>query len=88
MSAVDSSPISVLARAAERRRRNKLLQSLRAMRDNASTAYAPEDFSADIIAQRAFCGAAYLSSTAGSHSSHRAGQCRELHEVGGWTARS
>jgi hypothetical protein len=52
MSAVDSSPISVLARAAERRRRNKLRQSLRAMRDNASTAYAPEDFSADIIAQR------------------------------------
>ena len=52
MSAVDSSPISVHARAPERRRRTNLRQSLRAMRDNASIAYAPEDFSADIIAQR------------------------------------
>ena len=52
MSAVDSSPISVHAGAPERRRRTNLRQSLRAMRDNASTAYAPEDFSADIIAQR------------------------------------
>jgi hypothetical protein len=52
MSAVDSSPISVHTGAPERRRRTNLRQSLRAMRDNASTAYAPEDFSADIIAPR------------------------------------
>jgi cytochrome P450 len=52
MSAVDSSPMSVQAGAPERRRRTNLRQSLRAMRDNASTAYAPEDFSADIIKQR------------------------------------
>ena len=52
MSAVDSSPMSVQASAPERRRRTNLRQSLRAMRDNASTAYAPEDFSADIIKQR------------------------------------
>ena len=52
MSTVDSSPMSVQAGAPERRRRPKLRQSLRAMRDNASTAYAPEDFSADIIKQR------------------------------------
>jgi cytochrome P450 len=52
MSAVDSSPMSVQAGAPERRRRTNLRQSLRAMRDNASTAYAPEDFSADIIEQR------------------------------------
>jgi cytochrome P450 len=44
--------MSVQAGAPERRRRPKLRQSLRAMRDNASTAYAPEDFSADIIKQR------------------------------------
>ena len=43
--------MSVQAGAPERRRRPKLRQSLRAMRDNASTAYAPEDFSADIIKQ-------------------------------------
>ena len=52
MSAVDSSPMSVQAGAPERRRRTNLRQSLRAMRDDASTAYAPEDFSADIIEQR------------------------------------
>ena len=52
MSTVDSSPMTVQAGAPERRRRPKLRQSLRAMRDNASTAYAPEDFSADIIKQR------------------------------------
>jgi cytochrome P450 len=52
MSAVDSSPISVHAGAPERRRRANLRQSLRAMRDNALTAFAPEDFSAEIIAQR------------------------------------
>ena len=52
MSVVDSSPISVQAGAPELRRRTNLRQSLRAMRENASTAYAPEDFSADIIAQR------------------------------------
>ena len=40
------------AGAPELRRRTNLRQSLRAMRDNASTAYAPEDFSADIIKQR------------------------------------
>ena len=52
MSAVDSSPISVHAGSPERSRRTNLRQSLRAMRDNASIAYAPQDFSADIIAQR------------------------------------
>ena len=44
--------MSVQAGAPERKRRTSLRQSLRAMRDNASTAYAPEDFSADIIEQR------------------------------------
>ena len=52
MSAVDSSPISVHAGAPERRRRTNLRQSLRAMRDNASIAYAPEDFAKDFIAYR------------------------------------
>jgi hypothetical protein len=52
MSAVDSSPLSVPAGAPGHRRRTNLRQSLRAMRDNAWTAYPPEDFSADIIAQR------------------------------------
>jgi hypothetical protein len=50
MSAVDSSPISVHAGPPQPKRRTNLRQSLRAMRDNAWTAYAPEDFSADIIA--------------------------------------
>ena len=52
MSVVDSRPISMRAGAPERRRRSNLRQSMRAMRDNAASAYAPEDFSADIIAQR------------------------------------
>jgi len=52
MSVVDSSPTSVQAGAFELRRRTNLRQSLRAMRENASTAYAPEDFSADVIKQR------------------------------------
>ena len=52
MSVVDSNPTSVQAGAFELRRRTNLRQSLRAMRENASTAYAPEDFSADVIKQR------------------------------------
>jgi cytochrome P450 len=52
MSVVDSNPTSVQAGEFELRRRTNLRQSLRAMRENASTAYAPEDFSADVIKQR------------------------------------
>jgi cytochrome P450 len=52
MSGINSSQVAVHNRAPERRRRANLWQSIRSMRDNASIAYAPEDFSADIIAQR------------------------------------
>jgi hypothetical protein len=52
MNAVESSPMSMRAGAPERGRRTNFRQSLRAMRDNAWTAHAPEDFSADIIVQR------------------------------------
>ena len=52
MSAIDSSEFPVVAPARERNGRTKLRQSLRAMRDNAAAAYAPEDFNADIIVQR------------------------------------
>ena len=52
MSAIDSSEFPVASPARERKGRTKLRQSLRAMRDNAAAAYAPEDFNADIIVQR------------------------------------
>ena len=52
MSGINSRQVFVHNRAPERRRRANLWQSIRSMRDNASIAYAPEDFSADIIAQR------------------------------------
>ena len=52
MSGINSSQVAVHNRAPERRRRANLWQSIRSMRDNASIAYTPEDFSADIIAQR------------------------------------
>jgi cytochrome P450 len=52
MSGIDRSHGSVHKRAPERRRRANLWRSIRSMRDNASIAYASEDFSADIIAQR------------------------------------
>src|ERR1700729_3277491 len=51
MSAIDSSEFPV-APARAPQGRTKLRQSLRAMRDNAAAAYAPEDFNAAIIVQR------------------------------------
>jgi hypothetical protein len=52
MSAIDSSEFPVTAPPRRQKSRTKLRQSLRAMRDNVMLAYAPEDFNADIIAQR------------------------------------
>ena len=52
MSAIDSSEFPVTAPPRRQKSRTKLRQSLRAMRDNVMLAYAPEDFDADIIAQR------------------------------------
>ena len=52
MSAIDSTEFPVTAPPRRQKSRTKLRQSLRAMRDNVMLAYAPEDFNADIIAQR------------------------------------
>jgi cytochrome P450 len=52
MSAIDSREFPVTAPPREWKSRTKLRHSLRAMRDNLALAFAPEDFSADIIAQR------------------------------------
>jgi len=52
MSAIDTSPFPTLAAPGAPQGRASLRQSLRAMRENALTAHGPENFSADIIAQR------------------------------------
>jgi len=52
MSAIDSGQLPAPAVPQSQAARGSLRRSLRAMRENALTAYKPEDFSADIIAQR------------------------------------
>ena len=52
MAIVDSAELPVLAAPRRPNSRGNLRQSLRAMRENALTAYSPEDFEADIITQR------------------------------------
>jgi cytochrome P450 len=52
MTAIESRDFPATTPPRARKGRPKLRQSLRAMRDNAAMAYAPEDFSADIISQR------------------------------------
>src|SRR5579863_2955248 len=52
MSAIDSGELPIVAGPQPPGGRSNLRRSLRAMRQNAQTAYGPEDFSADIIAQR------------------------------------
>jgi cytochrome P450 len=52
MSAIDTSSIPTLAAPRAPQTGASLRQSLRAMRENALTAHGPENFSADIIAQR------------------------------------
>ncbi len=52
MSAVESGEFAVLEGARPPAGRPNLRRSLRAMRQNAQTAFRPEDFSADIISQR------------------------------------
>ena len=52
MSAVDSSQLPRLATPRPPQGRTSLRQSLRDMRDNALSAHGPENFSADIIAER------------------------------------
>jgi len=52
MSVIDSSQIPALALPRAPQGRTNLRQSLRAMRENALTAHGPDNFSADIIAQR------------------------------------
>ncbi len=52
MSAIDTGELPLLAIPQPPAGRSNLRRSLRAMRENALTAYTPEDFSADIIAQR------------------------------------
>jgi cytochrome P450 len=52
MSAIDSGEFPALARPQPQQGRASLRHSLRAMRDNALSAYQAEDFAADIITQR------------------------------------
>jgi cytochrome P450 len=52
MTAIDSGEFPALAVPCQPEGRASLRRSLRAMRENAVAAYTPEDFSADIIAQR------------------------------------
>ena len=52
MSAIGDTELPIVALPPRRQSRTNLRQSLRAMRENATTAYPPESFSADIIDQR------------------------------------
>lgn len=52
MSAIESGETPVVAAPRQTEGRASLRQSLRAMRDNALSAYGPKDFNADIIAER------------------------------------
>lgn len=52
MSVIANSELTAVAAPARRKGRINLRQSLRAMRENAATAYPPESFAADIIDQR------------------------------------